>query len=111
MCASTAPQNTPTEQLENYVNFSNCVAQHEIVEFYILSESGKYGNYDILGKVIELKQSTEGSASGKFRNATSFDAQPVCDIVIRHGWVRSITCDKTGAGYGNNATQFGMFIF
>ncbi len=36
MCASTAPDIVDTDQLINYVNYSNCVIQHETIEFYIL---------------------------------------------------------------------------
>ena len=109
-CASTAPESVSTEELGNYVNYSTCVLQSELIELYIISDEGDaiYGNYEILGKMIQLDQSTNNPGSDTFQNTTTFESQPVCDISVRHGWVRSITCDKNGAGYENNVTQFDM---
>ena len=107
MCASTAPNNVSTDELIEYVNTSNCVMQQEVIELYVLSnwQSAMFGNYDILGKVIELRQL---SNEQQFDNVTSFDDQPVCDIKVYHGYVESITCDNRGVGYENNLTQFDM---
>merc|ERR1712228_518386 len=107
MCASTAPNNVSTDDLFEYVNTSNCVLQQEDIELYVMSdwEAAMYGNYDILGKVMELRQS---SNMQMFDNVTSFSKQPVCDIKVYHGYVQSITCDNRGVGYEDNLTQFDM---
>ncbi len=67
-----------------------------------------YRNYDILGKVIELRQGSRNPGSQQFENVTTFEELTVCDIKIYHGWANSITCDNKGAGQGNNITQFDM---
>ena len=109
MCAQSAPDNVATAQLKNYVNASNCVVQQEIIELYIISDwqAAQYGNYSILGKMIELTQTTTDSDK-EFKNVTTFEDAKVCDINIRHGWVQSITCEKNGVGFENNVTQFQM---
>eukprot|EP01084_Bolivina_argentea_P088458 159703_1 len=108
LCPSIAPENIHIRNLKHYVNYSNCVINEGSIELYIDSDyqDAKYGNYDIFGKVIELKQSSINPGSDRFENITIFEKQPACDIRIRHGWVRSITCDAKGAGYQNNVTQF-----
>ena len=110
VCTSTAPDDIATKDLANYVNFSNCVVQSQVIELYIISDyqDATYGNYDILGKVIELRQESKNGGGQTFENITTFEEQPVCDIKVYHGWVPWITCDKNGVGYGNNVTQFDM---
>eukprot|EP01084_Bolivina_argentea_P175806 304367_1 len=115
MCASTAPLNTPISELEIHVNHSNCVTQTEIIEFYILSDwkDSMYGNYNILGKVIELNQATSPHQENideyhNFSNTTRFEELPVCHINIYQGYVTNITCDSRGVGYNNSIQQFDM---
>ena len=110
MCASTAPYAVATEQLFEYVNYSNCVVQNEVVEIYITSNwtEAMYGNYEILGKVVSLHQTTSDVDRDHYDNVTSFEEQTVCDVQVKHGWARSITCDNRGVGEQDNVTQFDM---
>ncbi len=110
MCASTAPYSVATEQLFEFVNYSNCVVQNEVVEVFITSNwtEAMRGNYDILGKVVSLHQTTSDVDRDHYDNFTSFDEQTVCDVVVRHGWARQITCDNRGVGEQDNVTQFDM---
>eukprot|EP01083_Nonionella_stella_P094600 265479_1 len=106
MCSQTAPQSIETEDLYKYVNYSHCVYQQEQITLSITSdwEAASYGNYEILGKVDTVTQFIHG----QFHNTTSFAAQPPCDIRIEEGYVKNVTCQKSGAGHQNNMTQFDM---
>eukprot|EP01084_Bolivina_argentea_P188708 324774_1 len=112
MCASHAPDHILTENLYKHVNYSQCILQNELIELYFTStyEDAKDGNYDLLGKVIELHQKTQHPGHHEWSNTTRFDEQPPCDIKVRHGWVREIRCDSRGAvvSYKQNLTQFDM---
>lgn len=105
MCAQTAPDDVPTHELINYVNHSHCVKQQEKVELYVISdyENATLGNFQILGRVIELNQTSQ-THKHHWRNSTIFD-QTVCEIDIYHGYVNSIKCDTKAI---NNLTQFDM---
>eukprot|EP01084_Bolivina_argentea_P152931 266670_1 len=106
MCSQTAPQSIDTEDLYKYVNYSHCVYQQEQITLSITSdwEAASYGNYEILGKVDTVTQFIHG----QFHNTTSFAAQPPCDIRIEEGYVKNVTCQKSGAGHQNNMTQSDM---